>query len=124
MLGLKPGPVPQSKAKMTTMSQVSFFRSTIGQTLDSNRMAITSIMWRASRQGDDLAKAAVGAERLPPWIMRGVKDASTRMLYSAARLGAATHSANNHPITLTLQDASTKHQMPRDFTADKIRATN
>ena len=97
---------------------------TIRQTLDSNGKAVTSIMWRANRLVDDLAKSAAGAERLPPWIMEGIKNAANLVLYSAARLGTATHGANNHPITVTLENGSIMQKVVRDSTADTARPAN
>ena len=56
--------------------------------------------------------------------MKAVKDAAATVLYSAAKLGVATHMANNHPVCVTLQDGSTRQQLVRDSTADRPRPTN
>ena len=70
----------EGAARNTTWMPSHGAVGTIRQTLDSNGAAISSIMWRANRLVDDLAKAAAGAYRLPKFVMKAVKDAAATVL--------------------------------------------
>ena len=68
----------------------------IGSAICSDGKPITSLMWRANRLADILAKQAADKERLPKWVTGQASSAARLVQYQAARLGYATHEANNH----------------------------
>ena len=69
--------------------------ASIGHAKDSHGLPIDAGMWRGSRLVDLLAKAAAAEHRLPRWALRQVQNAGKLYLHHAARLGKATHDANN-----------------------------
>ncbi len=90
----------------------------IGRALDSNGVPITAIMWRANRLVDALAKTAADHERLPRWATSFVGDAAALVQHHAARLGAATHAANNHHVITTIDGGACVTRVLRDSTAE------
>ncbi len=50
-----------------------------------------------------------------------MQDASKLVQHHAAKLGAATHEANNHKITVTLDGGATVECTVRDSTAERPR---
>ncbi len=76
-------------------------------------------MWRANRIVDCLAKMAAGHDRIPRWVMQQVADAAKLVQYSAAKLGAVTHAANNLSVTVVVDGGATVTRTVRDSTAER-----
>ena len=91
--------------------------ASIGHVLDSRGRPIDSIMWRANRLVDVLAKAAAAKHRLPAWAVQRVHAASRLVLHHAARLGKATHDANNFGSVDTDSNGDSVTKVLRDSTA-------
>ena len=102
--------------KVTWMPAHTSLKS-IGHAQDSNGAAITAIMWRANRLVDLLAKSAALQSRLPKKVTQFVARSAKLVEHQAARLGTATHLANNHKITVTLDGGATEIRTVRDSTA-------
>ena len=49
----------------------------LGHVYDSRGQLVTTVMWRANRFVDALAKNAASQRRQPHWVIKLVKDAST-----------------------------------------------
>jgi hypothetical protein len=92
---------------------------TIGKAVDSKGMPITNLMWRANRLVDELAKAAASTHRLPKWVVDFPKIAATFVRYHAAKLGFATHEANNHNTTIMVDGGMIVDKIMRDSTAER-----
>ena len=73
----------------------------IGCVKDSNGKPITSIMWRANRLVDVLAKNAASKDRLPKWVVCKAANAAKLVQHHAARIGYVTHAANNHTVQVS-----------------------
>ena len=66
-----------------------------------------------------LAKEAAAQHRVPAWATRRIDIAGRMFCYHAARLGKATHDANNHRVTVRGEDGTVSHSTIRDSTAAK-----
>ena len=93
--------------------------SPIGTATDSRGRPITATMWRANRLVDLLAKSAAIPHRLPQWATRKVADAGKLFTHHAARLGLATHLANNHTISVMVDGGNMVRGVIRDSTAER-----
>ena len=89
----------------------------IGSARDSRGEEVTPLMWRANRLADILAKAAASPTRLPTWATKKVHNAAKLVQNYAARLGVATHEANNHKVTMMVDGGATEQRTMRDSTA-------
>ncbi len=89
----------------------------IGKALDSDGHPVTAIMWRANGLVDSLAKAAASPHRVPQWFTSRVAVAGKMVQHQVAKLGVVTHSANNHPTEVTLENGEKTWQTARDSTA-------
>ncbi len=86
---------------------------------DARGQAVTTLMWRANRLADALAKDIAARHRLPRWALSIVRNAGALLKHQAARLGTATHLANNHEVLVTLANGSTVKKFVRDSTAQR-----
>ncbi len=66
---------------------------------------------------DFIAKSMAEPHRSPKCFTGFVNDAAILVQHDAARLGYATHEANNHKITVTLDGGRQVEQVVRDSTA-------
>ena len=92
--------------------------SNIHGAVGSDGCPITPVMWRANRLADVLAKSIAGRHRLPRWVLDLVRSSGQLVQYFAARLGTATHAANNYLVTDTTGDGSADSTR-RDSTAKR-----
>ena len=76
-------------------------------------------MWRANRLVDGLAKAAVKPTRVPSWVTKRITHFARLVEYSAARLGMATHVANNCKMGVPDEQGSLVCKVSRDSTAER-----
>jgi len=91
----------------------------IGHAKDSRGHPIDATMWRANRLVDLLAKAAASKHRLPAWVWKQVQNAGKFYLHHCARLGKATHDANNFKRTEFVDGGGEVTRVVRDSTAAK-----
>ncbi len=91
----------------------------IGRAKDSHGRPITSVMWRANRLVDALAKRAASEYRLPTWALRQVDTAAQLVKYQAAKLGVVTHRVNNCRASQILDGGATVTKLLRDSTAER-----
>ena len=92
---------------------------TIGVATDSNGAKLTSIMWRANRRADLLAKSAVAPGRLPAKIRKQVADMGKLYKHHCARLSVATSRANTHRISTFDEQGVERTRVIRDSTAER-----
>ena len=91
----------------------------LGHTYDSQGQRVTTIMWRANRLADVLAKNAASQHRLPRWVTKLVSDASTWTKHQVALLGVVTHAANNYSVNQLVDGGAIKELVYRDSTAER-----
>jgi len=93
--------------------------ASIGHAKDSRGHPIDATMWRANRLVDLFAKAAAAGHRLPAWALDQVQNASSLFLHHAARLGKATHDANNFSKSEIGEHGEVVTTVAKDSTAAK-----
>ncbi len=86
---------------------------------DSRGLAVTSVMWRANRLADVLAKAAASGNRLPTWATKLVTAAASLVKHRAARLGVATYRANHYSVEALNHEGVLVKKVLRDSTAER-----
>ena len=91
----------------------------VGRLRDSQGRPITSVMWRANRLADALAKKAASEHRLPSHALHQVEAAAQLVRYNAAELEVVTHSANNHYVPIVDESGATVVKVVRDSTAQR-----
>jgi len=108
----------EAAAKVRWMPSHTSLRA-LGQTRDSQGQLVTTIMWRANRLADALAKNAASHDRLPQWVSKLVSNASTWTKHQLALLGVVTHAANNYCVTQLVDGGASKEVIRRDSTAER-----
>ena len=93
----------------------------IRSAVDSTGQPITTLMWRANRLVDGLAKMAAGRHRLPEWALQRLAAAAQLVKHAAAQLGVVTHRANNHQVTHLVDGGVTVTRVCRDSSAERQR---
>jgi len=93
--------------------------SNLAGSIASNGEPVTTLMWRANRLADALAKGIASRHRLPNWALSLVKSAGTLVKHQAARLGTATYLANNYEEQVTLEGGAVVKRFRRDSTAKR-----
>ena len=83
----------------------------------SDGLPVTTLMWRANRLADALAKGIASQHRLPQWALALVKTTGKLIKHQAARIGVATYLANNYEEQVTLEGGATATRFRRDSTA-------
>ena len=86
----------------------------IEHAMDWTGKTISGIMWRSRRLAEALAKAAAAKHRWPSSATHKVPTAKNWVCYQAARLGVATHAANNHMVTAVSEDGMVSTRTIRD----------
>ena len=76
----------------------------------------------AYRLVDVLAKSAAAFDRVAPAARKQVKDASTAVEHSLAKLGAVTYACNHHKVALVKPDGSQGWRTHRDSASGKRTA--
>ena len=106
-----------SARRMVTWMPAHTSLASIGQARDSEGCTVDSIMWRANRLVDVLAKAAAAKHRLPASSIQHIQLASRLYTHQAARLGKATYDANNYRVVETLDGGIEASRIVRDSAA-------
>ena len=91
----------------------------VGRLRDSQGRPITSVMWRANRLADALAKKAASEHRLPSHALHQVEASAQLVRYHAAKLGVVTHSANNHHVPMVDESGATVVKVVREATVQR-----
>ena len=101
--------------------------ATIGRAVRSDGQQVSALDWRANRLADSLAKGAVGDIPLCRAGIRQLTAAHGLVLHEAAVLGAVTHAANNHVVSVTGRDGRQHRCTLRDAAArrrDRVAAAS
>ena len=109
---------PQARTKLCWMPSHRS-ASNLAGAFGSDGQPVTTLMWRANRLADVLAQGIAARHRLPGWALSIVKATGELLQYNAARLGTATHLANNHEEIVTLEGGLTVRRFRRDSTAQR-----
>ena len=89
-------------------------KGAIGSVTKSDGSTVTFVEWRANRLVDVLAKLAAAFDRVPPAALKQVRDASTAVEHSLAKLGAVTYARNHHKVAFVKPDGSQGWRTHRD----------
>ena len=84
--------------------------------LMSNGMPITRTGWRANRLADAVAKCVAQVDGAAAAVAALLKEADAVVRHEAAVLGAVTHAANNHMVTVINQKGVAVTSVRRDAT--------
>ncbi len=106
-------------AKMVRWMPSHTSLSAIGTARDSHGQLVTTLMWRANRLADALAKKAASQHRLPVWVSKLVGDAAVCTRHQLALLGVVTFEAHNHRVSQITEGGATKEFVYRDSTAQR-----
>ena len=97
--------------------------SAIGTAVKSDGAFVSPIDWRANRLADAIAKNAALKRSAPPRLRQLMQDAIAAAEYCCARLGSATHAANNMYKSVPDGVGGSKSLRCRDSTARKSNRT-
>ena len=97
--------------------------TSISQALRSDGNHVTALDWRANRLADALAKAAIGPTPECVAAMMVLDVAETLVKHECAVLGAVTHAANHHIVSITDDGGAQRCKIVRDSSGIKRGAT-
>jgi hypothetical protein len=83
----------------------------------SDSRIMSPVDWRANQLADVLAKAAAPEDLSRMQAKKHIEVAQEALVYSAVRLGAVTHAANNWPEVIQVTGGTTSTVMKRDSTS-------
>ena len=93
--------------------------SAIGIAVKSNGTVASPADWRANRLADAIVKDAALARSAPPRVRQLLQDASAAAEYCCARIGSATHVANNVTRSVPNRESGSKVMCCRDSRGKK-----